>query len=69
MEEAQKEAGTGKKGWENKMVRKSPNRKEDTLLPAYLCQVLCKLASLAQPLPASYRDSYFKGEETEVLRD
>lgn len=52
------------------MVGKGPNnREEDTLLTAYLCQVLRKLAPLAQPLPTSYHDSNFQGKEAEFPRD
>lgn len=38
---------TGERRWEKEMVGESPNnRKEGTLLTAYSCQVLCKMASL-----------------------
>lgn len=56
---------TGKCGVGERSGGKKSKQQEAS---AHLRQVLCKMASLIQPLPMRYRYSYRKGEDAEGLR-
>lgn len=45
------------------MVGESKLQEEAHVTDCLPVQVPCKVASLVQPLPTSYHDSYFKDEE------